>query len=91
MKKKEDKIPYVFYLYLHSKIFEKSKGEDMKLNEVISYMFQWSIPKQLRYLILKEMEKLNLLKITNKYNVELNKPTFSEEDIGKYYIKLNIY
>jgi hypothetical protein len=89
--KKEKDIPHVFYLYLHSKIFEKSKGEDIKINEVISYMFQWSIPKQLRYLIIKEMEKLDLLKVTNKYMIELNKPQFNEEDIGKYYCELSIF
>jgi hypothetical protein len=87
----EKKIPHVFYLYLHSKIFEKSRGEDIKINEVISYMFQWSIPKQLRYLIIKEMERLDLLKITNKYMIELSKPKFNEDEIGKYYCEMSLF
>ena len=89
--KKEKKIPCVFYLYLHSKIFEKSRGEDIKLNEVISYLFEWHIPKQIRYLIIKEMEILGLLKINNKYFIELNKPTFNIEEVNKYYGKLSIF
>lgn len=89
--KKEKEIPCVFYLYLHSKIFEKTRGEDIKLNEVISYMFQWSIPKQIRYLILKEMERLELIKIRDKYVVELNKPKFNIEDVNKFYHKLGIF
>ncbi len=91
MKIKEKKIPCVFYLYLHSKLFEKTKGEDIKINEAIKYMFQWSIPKSIRYLILKEMERLDLLKITNKYSIELKRPTFDLEEVGKYYCELSIY
>jgi hypothetical protein len=89
--KEEKKIPCVFYLYLHSKIFEKSRGGDIKINEVISYMFQWSIPSNIRYLILKEMERLGLLKIKDKYIIELNRPKFNIEEVNKYYHKLNIF
>ena len=91
MKNRSDKIPKVFYLYLHSKIFEKSRGEDIQINEVVSYMFQWSIPKQIRYLILKEMELMGLLKIKGKYTIKLNKPRFNLEKTNKYYHKLNIF
>lgn len=89
--KKESKIPCVFYLYLHSKIFEKTHGEDIEMNEVINYMFQWSIPKQIRYLILKEMERLKLIKIKNRFYIELNKPDFNLNDVNKYYQKLGIF
>lgn len=89
--KKEEKIPCVFYLYLHSKIFEKSRGEDIKLNEVISYLFEWHIPKQIRYLIIKEMERLKLLKINERYIIELNRPDFNIEETNKYYFKMGIF
>jgi hypothetical protein len=89
--KKEQKIPCVFYLYLHSKIFEKSKGEDIKLNEVISYLFEWHIPKQIRYLIIKEMERLKLLKINERYLIELNKPQFNIEETSKYYSQMGLF
>ena len=90
MEKKEE-IPKVFYLYLHSMIFEKSKGEDIPINEVVSYMFQWSIPKQIRYLILKEMELMGLLKIKGRYTLELNRPKFNINEVNKYYQKLSVF
>ena len=91
MEKRGDKVPKVFYLYLHSKIFEKSRGEDISVNEVVSYMFQWSIPKQIRYLIIKEMETMGLLKIKGRYTIELNKPRFNLEKTNKYYHRLKVF
>ncbi len=82
----EDKIeiPCIFYLYLHSKIFEKTKGRETPTKELQTYLFQWKIPKQLRWLILKELEMLKLIEI-KRYTTEINRPQFKIDDYYKYY------
>lgn len=90
MKKEEKEIPNILYLYIHSKIFEKTKGQDYPTKEVISYLFEWHIPKQLRYLFLKECEKLGLVKL-KKDIIEINKPIFKLEEANRYYEELGIW
>lgn len=81
--KKEERIPCVLYLYLHYKIYEKTNGEcEISVKEASSYLHHWRIPKSLRYLILKEMEKLKLLEIKGKHNLKLKRPSF---DVGTNY------
>ncbi len=55
----------VIYLYFHSKIKEW-KGDKVKEKEFRNCLFQWRIPKNLRYPIMKEMEKMGLIKIEKK-------------------------
>lgn len=65
----------------------------MKEKEFKNCLFQWRIPKTLRYLIMKEMEKIGLLKVKkgivymndyyfneNKLNVKID---FKDEDTKK--------
>jgi hypothetical protein len=75
----------IIYLYFHSKIL-KWKGKEMNEKEFMSSFFQWRIPKNIRYLIMKEMEKMGLLKIekAKPYNlIYLNNYYFNEEDFKK--------
>lgn len=83
-------IPHVFYLYLHSKLFNAFKGEPHSVQDVKSYMFQWKIPRKLRPLVLKELELLGLLKI-NRVKVEFERPKFNEKEYNKYYHKLGLF
>jgi len=53
----------------------------MTEKEFKSCFFQWRIPKTLRYLIMKEMEKMGLLKV-EKHMVYMNNYYF-DESCGK--------
>lgn len=54
----------------------------MTEKEFKSSFFQWRIPKTLRYLIMKEMEKMGLLEV-EKGKVYMNNYYFNEEKIKK--------
>ena len=84
------KIPCIFYLYLHSKVFQEKRGQAINHSELISYLHHWRIPKKLRPLIIKELVLLKLLK-QKKYIYELEKPQIYEENVNKYYDMLGVY
>lgn len=89
----------IIYLYFHSKILNW-KGKEMVEKEFLSSFFQWRIPKTLRYVIMKEMEKIGLLRIEkrivymNNYYFDENKMkkkvNFMDEDTKKGSHYLNI-
>ena len=56
----------IIYLYFHSKILEW-KGKAMKRRDFLSCFFQWRIPKNLRYYIMKDMEKLEIIRLEKKH------------------------
>lgn len=85
------KIPYIFYLYLHSKLWEMTKGEVVSEKDLKKMLFQWKIPGNIRALILKEMQILGLIKKEKRFNVRLLRPEFNEDKIRKYYIQLKIF
>ena len=87
----EVKIPYIFYLYLHSKLWEMIKGEIVSEKDLKKMLFQWKIPKNIRPLILKEMALLGLLKEEGRYFIKLKKPTFNEDKVNEYYTLLKIF
>lgn len=68
----------IVYLYFHSKILNW-KGKEMSEKEFKICFFQWRIPKNLRHTIMKDMEKMGLIKIKNK-KVYINDYYFNEED-----------
>lgn len=67
----------IIYLYFHSKILNW-KGKEMREKEFLSCFSQWRVPKTLRYLIMKEMEKAGLLKIEKK-TIYMNNYYFNED------------
>lgn len=89
MNKKE--IPCIFYIYLHSKIFENLGLEVVNIREVKMYMSKWRIPNKIKPLMLRELEILGLIKIVDRANIKLNKPIFKIEDCSKYFVKLKIF
>lgn len=89
---KEVKIPNVFYYYIHSKIWERTKGNSIQKSELKGYLAEWRIPKNLRYLIIKELEILGLIKKTKKHQIEFEKPKFNDEEIlKKFNVELGIF
>jgi hypothetical protein len=77
----------IIYLYFHSKIL-KWKGKEISERDFRSSFFQWRIPKNLRYLVAKEMEKMGLIKMKNK-KVYLNDYYWDDNDsIKKFALDL---
>lgn len=90
MKGKEE-IPYIFYLYIHSKLKEHLNGNISPEKEVRSFLFQWKIPTNLRPLIIKELELLGLIKRENKFLIKFNDSDFNQENVVKYYQQLGLW
>ena len=87
----EVKIPCIFYLYLHSKLWEMTKGGVVSEKDLKKMLFQWKIPKNLRPLIIKELELLGLLEGEKRFLIKLNRPDFNEEKVNNYYTLLKIF
>ena len=83
-------IPGIYYLYLHSKVYEKTHGNSIHYRELLLYLYQWKIPKKLRPLIIKELKELELIK-KNKHEFELARPLIHEDNINEYYEKMGMY
>ena len=84
-------IPGIFYQYLHSKLLEIVGGSIISEKEVKKILFQWKIPKNLRVLIIREMEMLELIVKEGRYNIRLLRPNFNDEKIRKYYTTFKIF
>jgi hypothetical protein len=78
-KKKEE---FIFYLYLHAQLWKRFGSEDVNIKKTRSYLSEWRIPSSLRFDILKEMEKMKLLKIKNRFFLLLNKPKLDLENLN---------
>lgn len=87
---KKEEIPNIFYLYFHSKLWESTKDSYLTTTEAEWKMFQWRIPREIRPLILKEMEMLGLFKKEGKRIIRLEKPVFNIDNLNVYYSKLGI-
>ena len=91
MEFKEGKIPCIYYLYLHSKIWEMAQGNLISERDLKKYLFQWKIPEKMRILIIKELIILGLLDKEKKYLLRVKRPSFSLDNLNDYYQKLNIF
>lgn len=80
-----DKIPCVFYFYLHSKLKEKAREGSITRGDAKSYLFQWRIPKNLRPIILKELEALGLLEADGKHFFKVKQADLDIENISHLY------
>lgn len=85
------KIPGVFYLYLHLKLWENFGDNEMSEKEVKKMLFQWKIPTNLRILIIKEMQIMKLIIKESRYKIRLNRPNFNDNKIKEYYSILKIF
>ena len=87
----EKKIPCIFYLYLHAKLYEGLLTKETSIKDIKKSLFQWKIPKKIRPLIIKELEILGLIEINKRYYVKFRRPVFKEENYNEYYKKLGIF
>lgn len=80
----EKKIPYIFYLYIHSKLAKRSNGF-MSLKEAVTYLHEWRLPKEIRVAIIKEMEILGLVKKVDRHSIIVFPSTFDVTNTNKIY------
>lgn len=91
MEKIKRGIPCILYLYIHKRIYERFQNKKPKVSEIKSFMFEWRIPKKLRYLILKELEILGLIRLNGRRRAELKEPIIDEEELNEYYEELDVF
>lgn len=86
---KKEEIPHLLYLNIHSKLkdiaIKKYKEPIMSITEMEWRMFSWKVPAQLRYLVIREMIILNLVKKISKYEIQFLDSNFDETDLRKIY------
>jgi len=84
----------ILYLGLHNQLIKKyGAGGMIKRKEFFCKLGKHGqIPKQIRYLVIKEMEKKKLLKMINRDEIEVLKIDINlEEDANKLYEMAGIY
>lgn len=85
-------IPCIFYYYIHYKLKEKYRvATVLSTKEAMKFLFEWRIPKELRPVIIKELEILNLIERINKKSIKINDSNFTLEDVRKFYEAVGIY
>ena len=82
----KEEIPKVLYLYIHSKLYQKTNGSHIiSLKDATSFLFQWKIPKRLRALIIKELEMLGKIERVDYLHIEIKRPEVNFEDPEQFY------
>ena len=79
-----------WYLYIHSKLRERTVYNELPITEAKSFLFEWRVPKQLRIVVLKEMEELGLIEILNRNTIKINKSNFDFDNINKIYEEIGL-
>jgi hypothetical protein len=79
-----------WYIYIHSKLRERSSNNLLDLNEAKSFLFEWRVPKNLRSVIIKELEQLELIEFIDRSTIKLKPCKNSIEDLTKVYINVGI-
>ena len=89
---KQGVIPCIFYFYIHYKLKEKYRiATVISIKEAMKFLFEWRIPKEIRPIIIKELEILNLIERINKKTVKINESNFTLDDLREYYEAMGIY
>ena len=89
---KKEVIPCIFYFYLQDKLKEKYKeGAVLSTKEAMNSLFEWRLPKAIRPVIIKELEKLELIERINKKTIKLKPSTFTITDLREFYKAVGIY
>ena len=89
---KEEVIPCVFYFYIHYKLKEKFKvATVLSTKDTANFLFEWRIPKEIRPIIIKELEILGLIERINKKTIKINNSKFDIEDVREYCKAVALY
>ncbi len=84
-------IPCIFYFYIHYKLREKFKERVISMKELKNFFFEWRLPKEIRPIIIKELELLKLIECTNRRAVTVNPSKFNLGDLRIFYKMVGIY
>ena len=84
-------IPAIFYFYLHYKLREKFKDMPVSTKEVMSFLFEWRLPTNIRPVIIKELEVLGMIERINKKIIKMRSSDFTPEDVREFYEAVEIY
>ena len=88
----QEVIPCIFYFYIHYKLKEKYRvATVLSTKEAMKFLFEWRIPKELRPIVIKELEILNLIERINKKTVKINDSNFILDDLREYNKAMGIY
>ncbi len=88
----EEVIPCIFYFYIHYKLKEKFKeGAVLSTKDAMNFLFEWRIPKEIRPIMIKELESLKLIERINKKTIRIEHSDFVLEDIREFYRAVGIY
>lgn len=88
----EEVIPCVFYFYIHYKLKEKfNVATVLSTKETMNFLFEWRIPKEIRPIIIKELEMLGLIKRVNKKTIKIQDSKFNIEDVREFCKAVGIY
>jgi hypothetical protein len=66
------KLSNTFYLYIQKKLYENSISGVISKKSARTFLRFYNIPKQLGFLILKDMENLGLAKPLDKFTLKIN-------------------
>ena len=89
---KEEVIPCVFYFYIHYKLKEKFNVETvLSIKETTSFLFEWRIPKEIRPIIIRELELLNLIERVGKKYIKINNSKFDIDDMREFCKAVELY
>ena len=84
------KIPYIYYYYLHSMMYEKYGEGEVSIKKARDYLYEWRILKVMRPIIIKELEMFGLIEMVNKKTIKINKSLFNKEDVSKIYTEIGL-
>jgi hypothetical protein len=88
--KKKGEFTGYWYFYIYSKLKERSTNNELNLVDAKSLLFEWRVPKNLRIVIIKELELMELLTIINRDTVKLNNFSIDMDNISKIYEQVGI-
>lgn len=82
----------LIYLLIHKRLHEKFKEEEIKLEELFKVICKvHGINKQYRYLVLKELEEMKLVKRINSNYIKTLPPLINLDESSKLYQSIGMY
>jgi hypothetical protein len=87
---KQSNFKGYWYIYIHSKLKERSINNELPICEVKSFLFEWRVPKNLRIVIIKELEQLGLIEIQNRNNVKFNNSNIDLDNLSNIFETVGI-
>ena len=83
---KKEEISPIFYFYIHKKLYILCQGRLIKRKKAMGYLARaWKIPRNLRPILIRELEILGLLKPKGRGYLEIEEPTMDFDNVSGLY------